>query len=51
MRIVFSFLAVQGCFPEVKTREFVDNPLHDYDQDGYTEEQGDCDDADNGAAA
>jgi hypothetical protein len=45
MRFIL-FLSIIGCFPELNNREesFPDNPLHDYDQDFMTEQQGDCDD-------
>ena len=42
--IIFSLFA---CIPEFKSIEeerFIENPAFDYDQDGYTENQGDCDD-------
>lgn len=44
MFYVFSF--VMGCMPEWSNRSetFPDNPLHDYDGDGLTEQNGDCDD-------
>ena len=46
--MVTSFLlSFFACLPEIKSTEeerFIENPGFDYDQDGYTEDQGDCDD-------
>jgi large repetitive protein len=44
----FILLGTLGCFPELLDRKegFPDNPLHDYDRDLLTEQQGDCDDLD-----
>ena len=39
------FLA--GCLPELTPPPLVDNPTDDWDEDGYTEEDGDCDDQNN----
>ena len=35
-----------GCFPAIETRELPDDEIHDYDRDGQTEADGDCDDLD-----
>ena len=43
------FLTIFGClyiFFPVEKEEFVDNPNHDFDKDGLTENDGDCDDND-----
>jgi formylglycine-generating enzyme required for sulfatase activity len=43
----FYFVILSACypsFPEDKAAQFPENPWHDYDQDGYTEMSGDCDD-------
>jgi hypothetical protein len=42
--MVYVFLFLAGCFPELNGRYFVDDPDHDYDGDNFTERQGDCDD-------
>ena len=41
-------LILTGCFSDFPDRggTFPDNPLHDYDKDNLTEQQGDCDDLD-----
>jgi hypothetical protein len=39
-------LALLGCLPPMVEPTTLDNPRHDFDGDGETEEQGDCDDAD-----
>ena len=33
-----------ACMSPIKSREFIDNPDDDYDGDGFTENEGDCDD-------
>ncbi|MEC7985023.1 MAG: putative metal-binding motif-containing protein, partial [Myxococcota bacterium] len=38
------YFALFACFPEFSAREFPENQEHDYDRDGYTENDGDCDD-------
>ena len=42
------YLCFFGCWyiGENEIRKFADDPNHDFDGDGYTEEQGDCDDED-----
>ena len=37
-------LSLIGCFPSFSNlgSTFPENPKHDYDNDGQTEEQGDC---------
>ena len=46
---VFAFgILYTACFPifdEQKANTFVENRDHDYDKDGFTEEDGDCDDS------
>ena len=42
-------LFLVACFPDIRQGEkerFIDNPQADHDEDGYTEEQGDCNDRD-----
>ena len=43
MIYIFSLLSCLSSFP---SKDLIDNPNHDYDNDGLTEEQGDCDDND-----
>ena len=45
---MFTFLTLLACLPEFpnRTTEYLENPDADYDQDGYTENQGDCNDDD-----
>ena len=40
--MVFLLLA---CAPELRAPSVVENPRHDFDRDGFTEADGDCDDA------
>jgi hypothetical protein len=35
---------LSACLPEFPAGDFVDDPTHDYDGDGQTERDGDCDD-------
>ncbi|MEC7986150.1 MAG: MopE-related protein [Myxococcota bacterium] len=45
----FSALFLLACFPEYPAdlaQTFHENPNHDYDGDGYTDSEGDCDDRD-----
>ena len=39
-------LACYSSFPEERASLYADNPYHDFDRDGLTENQGDCDDLD-----
>ena len=39
-------LLLPACLPPLEPPEILDNPAHDYDEDGFTEEQGDCADDD-----
>ena len=45
VRLILCLLAV-GCMPALEKRVFVDNLQHDADGDGFTEDEGDCDDTD-----
>lgn len=38
-------LLLLACAPELRAPSVVENPLHDFDRDGFTEAAGDCDDA------
>ena len=38
------FLLTIACFPDFYLRDFINDPNADYDGDGYTEVDGDCDD-------
>ena len=41
-------LLLIGCFPQFQNRSMPDDPTQDYDGDGLTEIEGDCDDRDPG---
>ena len=38
------FLLLVSCVSSFGSRDFIDNPNHDWDSDGFTEADGDCDD-------
>ena len=45
--MTFVLLGLLAYFPEIKNSEvlrFVENPSDGFDEDGFTEDQGDCDD-------
>jgi hypothetical protein len=44
MRFFLLFLGLSACLPEFPKHDFVDDPTHDNDGDGQTEQEGDCDD-------
>jgi len=39
-------LVLGGCLPELTIPIVADDPAHDFDGDGLSESQGDCDDVD-----
>src|SRR5687767_2846951 len=44
-RLILLAFALVGCSIEFPKRDFLEDPNHDYDADGVTESEGDCDDA------
>ena len=41
---IFSFVSLLSCISSFPEKPIIDNPNDDYDEDGLTEAEGDCDD-------